>query len=149
MSLRDQINDDLKTAMRSGETVRRDTIRLLTAALKQREVDERKTLTDADVLVVIEKMIKQRRDSISQFEQGGRQDLADKEKQELTLLQTYMPQAMGEDELAAAIAAAVSETGAAGPADMGKVMAALKPKLAGRADMGKVSAAVKARLTQS
>ena len=149
LSLRDQINDDLKTAMRSGETVRRDTIRLLTAALKQREVDERKTLTDADVLVVIEKMIKQRRDSISQFEQGGRQDLADKEKQELTLLQTYMPQAMGEDELAEAIAAAVSETGAAGPADMGKVMAVLKPKLAGRADMGKVSAAVKARLTQS
>jgi uncharacterized protein YqeY len=149
MSLRDQINDDLKTAMRSGETVRRDTIRLLTAALKQREVDERKTLTDGDVLAVIEKMIKQRRDSISQFEQGGRQDLADKEKQELTLLQTYMPQAMGEDELAAAIAAAVSESGAAGPADMGKVMAVLKPRLAGRADMGKVSAAVKARLTQS
>jgi len=149
MSLRDQINDDLKAAMRSGETVRRDTIRLLTAALKQREVDERKTLTDGDVLAVIEKMIKQRRDSISQFEQGGRQDLADKEKQELTLLQTYMPQAMGEDELAAAIAAAVSESGAAGPADMGKVMAFLKPKLAGRADMGKVSAAVKARLTQS
>ena len=148
MSLRDQINDDLKTAMRSGETVRRDTIRLLTAALKQREVDERKTLTDGDVLAVIEKMIKQRRDSISQFEQGGRQDLADKEKQELTLLQTYMPQAMGEDELAAAIAAAVTETGAAGPADMGKVMAVLKPKLAGRADMGKVSAAVKARLSQ-
>ena len=104
MSLRDQINDDLKAAMRSGETVRRDTIRLLTAALKQREVDERKTLTDGDVLAVIEKMIKQRRDSISQFEQGGRQDLADKEEQELTLLQTYMPQAMGEDELAAAIA---------------------------------------------
>ena len=149
MSLRDQINDDLKAAMRSGETVRRDTIRLLTAALKQREVDERKTLTDGDVLAVIEKMIKQRRDSISQFEQGGRQDLADKEKQELTLLQTYMPQAMGEDELAAAIAAAVSESGAAGPADMGKVMAVLKPKLAGRADMGKVSAAVKARLNQS
>lgn len=149
MSLRDQINDDLKAAMRSGETVRRDTIRLLTAALKQREVDERKTLTDGDVLAVIEKMIKQRRDSISQFEQGGRQDLADKEKQELMLLQTYMPQAMGEDELAAAIAAAVSESGAAGPADMGKVMAVLKPKLAGRADMGKVSAAVKARLTQS
>ena len=149
MSLRDQINDDLKAAMRSGETVRRDTIRLLTAALKQREVDERKTLTDGDVLAVIEKMIKQRRDSISQFEQGGRQDLADKEKQELTLLQTYMPQAMGEDELAVAIAAAVSESGAAGPADMGKVMAVLKPKLAGRADMGKVSAAVKARLTQS
>ena len=149
MSLREQINDDLKTAMRSGETVRRDTIRLLTAALKQREVDERKTLSDVDVLAVIEKMIKQRRDSISQFEQGGRQDLADKEKQELKLLQTYMPQAMAEDELAAAIAAAVTETGAAGPADMGKVMAVLKPQLAGRADMGKVSAAVKAQLTQS
>ena len=149
MSLREQINDDLKAAMRSGETARRDTIRLLTAALKQREVDERKVLTDADVLAVIEKMIKQRRDSITQFEQGGRQDLADKEKQELALLQTYMPQAMGEDELAAAIAAAVTETGAAGPADMGKVMAVLKPRLAGRADMGKVSAAVKARLTAS
>ena len=149
MSLREQINDDLKTAMRSGETVRRDTIRLLTAALKQREVDERKTLSDVDVLAVIEKMIKQRRDSISQFEQGGRQDLADKEKQELKLLQTYMPQAMAEDELAAAIAAAVTETSAAGPADMGKVMAVLKPKLAGRADMGKVSAAVKAQLTKS
>lgn len=149
MSLREQINDDLKAAMRSGETARRDTIRLLTAALKQREVDERKVLTDADVLAVIEKMIKQRRDSIAQFEQGGRQDLADKEKQELALLQTYMPQAMGEDEVAAAIAAAVTETGAAGPADMGKVMAVLKPRLAGRADMGKVSAAVKARLTAS
>ncbi len=149
MSLREQINDDLKAAMRSGETVRRDTIRLLTAALKQREVDERKTLTDADVLAVIEKMIKQRRDSISQFEQGGRQDLADKEKQELTLLQAYMPQAMGEDELAAVIAAAVAETGASSPADMGKLMAVLKPKLAGRADMGKVSAAVKAQLAKS
>lgn len=149
MSLRDQINDDLKSAMRSGDAARRDTIRLLTAALKQREVDERKVLTDADVLAVIEKMIKQRRDSITQFEQGGRQDLADKEKQELALLQAYMPQALGEDELAAAIAAAVGETGAAGPADMGKVMAVLKPKLAGRADMGKVSAAVKAKLTLS
>jgi uncharacterized protein YqeY len=149
MSLRDQINDDLKAAMRSGETVRRDTIRLLTAALKQREVDERKTLTDGDILAVIEKMIKQRRDSISQFEQGGRQDLADKEKLELTLLQTYMPQAMSADELAAAIAAAVAETGAAGPAEMGKLMAVLKPKLAGRADMGKVSAAVKAQLAKS
>jgi uncharacterized protein YqeY len=149
MSLREQINDDLKAAMRSGETARRDTIRLLTAALKQREVDERKVLTDADVLAVIEKMIKQRRDSIAQFEQGGRQDLADKEKQELTLLQAYMPQAMGDDEVAAAVAAAVAETGAAGPADMGKVMAVLKPKLAGRADMAKVSVAVKARLTKS
>ncbi len=149
MSLREQINDDLKAAMRSGETVRRDTIRLLTAALKQREVDERKTLTDADVLAVIEKMIKQRRDSISQFEQGGRQDLADKEKQELTLLQAYMPQALSDAEIAAAVAAAVAETGAAAPSDMGKVMALLKPKLAGRADMTKVSAAVKAQLTKA
>ncbi len=147
MALRDQINDDLKAAMRGGDAARRDTIRLLTAALKQREVDERKTLTDADVLAVIEKMIKQRRDSISQFEQGGRQDLADKEKQELQLLQAYMPQAMGDDEIAAVIAAAVTETGAAGPADMGKVMALVKSRLAGRADMGKVSAAVKACLS--
>ncbi len=149
MGLRDQINDDLKAAMRGGDAARRDTIRLLTAALKQREVDERKALTDADVLAVIEKMIKQRRDSITQFEQGGRQDLADKEKQELVLLQAYMPQAMGDDEIAAAVAAAIAGSGAAGPADMGKVMAVLKPKLAGRADMGKVSAAVKAHLAKS
>lgn len=148
MTLREKINDDVKSAMRSGDTARRDTIRLLLAALKQREVDERKTLSDADVLGVIEKMIKQRRDSISQFEQGGRQDLADKEKQELALLQDYMPQAMGEDELAAAVSAAVAETGASGPADMGKVMAVLRSKLAGRADMSRVSAAVKAQLTR-
>lgn len=146
MTMREQINEDLKTAMRGGDVARRDTIRLLLAALKQREVDERKVLTDADVLAIIEKMIKQRRDSISQFEQGGRQDLADKEKQELALLQTYMPQALGDDEIAAAITAAVTETGAASPADMGKVMAILKPQLAGRADMGKVSTAVKVRL---
>lgn len=149
MSLREQINDDLKAAMRGGEVARRDTIRLLLAALKQREVDERKVLTDADVLGIIEKMLKQRRDSISQFEQGGRQDLADKEKQELALLQAYMPQALGDAEITAAVAAAVAETGAAAPSDMGKVMAVLKPKLAGRADMTKVSAAVKAQLTKS
>lgn len=149
MSLREQINDDLKTAMRGGDVARRDTIRLLLSALKQREVDERKVLTDADVLGIIEKMLKQRRDSISQFEQGGRQDLADKEKQELTLLQAYMPQALSDAEIAAAVAAAVAETGAAAPSDMGKVMAVLKPKLAGRADMTKVSAAVKAQLTKS
>jgi uncharacterized protein YqeY len=148
MSLREKINEDLKTAMRGGDAARRDTIRLLTAALKQREVDERKALTDADVLGIIEKMIKQRRDSIAQFEQGGRQDLADKEKQELALLQGYMPQALGYDEIAAAVQAAIAETGAAGPADMGKVMAVLKPKLAGRADMSKVSAAVKAQLAK-
>ncbi len=149
MALREQINDDLKAAMRGGEVARRDTIRLLLAALKQREVDERKVLTDADVLGIIEKMLKQRRDSISQFEQGGRQDLADKEKQELVLLQAYMPQALGDDEITAAVAAAVAETGASAPADMGKVMAVLKPKLAGRADMSKVSAVVKAQLTKS
>ncbi len=149
MALREQINDDLKAAMRGGDVARRDTIRLLLAALKQREVDERKVLTDADVLAIIEKMLKQRRDSISQFEQGGRQDLADKEKQELALLQAYMPQALGEDEIAAAVAAAVAATGAVAPADMGKVMAVLKPQLAGRADMSKVSAAVKAHLTKS
>ncbi|MBX9903976.1 MAG: GatB/YqeY domain-containing protein [Burkholderiales bacterium] len=148
-SLREQINDDLKAAMRGGDVARRDTIRLLLSALKQREVDERKVLTDADVLGIIEKMLKQRRDSISQFEQGGRQDLADKEKQELALLQAYMPQALGDAEIAAAVAAAVAETGAAAPSDMGKVMALLKPKLAGRADMTKVSAAVKAQLTKS
>jgi uncharacterized protein YqeY len=148
MSLREQINDDLKLAMRSADVARRDTIRLLLAALKQREVDERKVLTDADVLGIIEKMLKQRRDSITQFEQGGRQDLADKEKQELALLQAYMPQALGDAEIAAAVAAAVAETGAAAPSDMGKVMAVLKPKLAGRADMTKVSAAVKAQLAK-
>lgn len=149
MALREQINEDLKAAMRGGDVARRDTIRLLLSALKQREVDERKVLTDADVLGIIEKMLKQRRDSISQFEQGGRQDLADKEKQELTLLQAYMPQALGDAEIAAAVAAAVAETGAAAPSDMGKVMAVLKPKLAGRADMTKVSATVKAHLTKS
>ncbi len=149
MSLREQINDDLKIAMRGGDVARRDTIRLLLSALKQREVDERKVLTDADVLGIIEKMLKQRRDSITQFEQGGRHDLADKEKQELVLLQAYMPQALSDAEIAAAVAAAVAETGAAAPSDMGKVMAVLKPKLAGRADMTKVSAAVKAQLTKS
>ena len=148
MTLREQINDDVKSAMRSGDTARRDTIRLLLAALKQREVDERKTLTDVDVLGIIEKMLKQRRDSISQFEQGKRQDLADKEKQELVLLQAYMPQAMSEDELAAAVTAAVVEADARSPADMGKVMAALKTTLAGLADMSKVSAAVKAQLSK-
>lgn len=149
MGLRDQINEDLKAAMRGGDATRRDTIRLLQAGLKQREVDERKTLTDGDVLGVIEKMIKQRRDSIIQFEQGGRQDLADKEKQELALLQGYMPQALSEDEIASAVEEAVTASGAAGPADMGKVMALLKPRLAGRADMSKVSAIVKARLAKS
>ena len=144
--LRDQINDDLKTAMRGGDTGRRDALRLLTAALKQKEVDERKTLADADVVAVIDKMIKQRRDSISQFEQGGRSDLAEKEQFEISVLERYMPAALSEEEVDAAIASAISEVGAKGPADMGKVMGPLKTRLAGRTDMSKVSARVKAKL---
>ncbi len=146
MSLKIRINDELKAAMRSGDTGRRDAIRLVLAAMKQREVDERKDLADADIVGIIDKMIKQRRESIVQFEKGGRQDLADKEKFELGVLQAYMPQALSETEIDAALAAAIRETGAQGPADMGKVMAALKPRLAGRADMSQVSARVKARL---
>ena len=149
MSLKARINDDLKAAMRAGDARRRDALRLLLAALKQREVDERKELTDAEVIAVVEKMIKQRRDSIVQFEQGGRQDLADAEKFELDVLQTYMPQALSEAEIEAAVTGAIQESGAKGMADMGKVMAALKPKLAGRADMGKVSALVRARLSKA
>jgi len=147
MPLKDQISSDVKDAMRAGDARRRDALRLITAALKQKEVDERKPLADTDVVAVIDKMIKQRRDSIAQFEKGGRQDLADNEKFELSVLQTYMPQALGETEITEIIAAAVAESGAKSPADMGKVMAVLKPRLAGRADMGKVSALVKTKLT--
>ena len=132
--------------MRGGDTRRRDALRLLTAALKQKEVDERKDLTDGDVVSIIDKMIKQRRDSITQFEQGGRADLADKENFEISVLQKYMPEALSDADIDAAIAAAIAETGAKAPPDMGKVMGPLKAKLAGRADMGKVSARVKARL---
>jgi len=146
MPLKDQISNDLKEAMRAGDARKRDAIRLLTAALKQKEVDERTTLADADVVAIIDKMIKQRRDSIQQFEKGGRQDLADTEKFELSMLQAYMPQALSEAEIADAVAASIQEIGAKSPADMGKVMAVLKPKLAGRADMSKVSALVKAKL---
>jgi uncharacterized protein YqeY len=146
MTLRDQINEDLKTAMRAGDAARRDALRLLTAALKQKEVDERKSLGDPDVVAVIDKMIKQRRDSIAQFRQGGRGDLADKEQFEISVLERYMPAAMSEADIDAAIAAAIAEAGAKGPSDMGKVMGPLKAKLAGRADMSKVSARVKARL---
>ena len=144
--LKDQINDELKAAMRGGDARRRDALRLLTAALKQREVDERKPLADPDVVAVIEKMIKQRRDSIQQFQQGGRNDLAENEQYEISVLETYMPQALSDGDVDAAISAAIAEAGAKGPADMGKVMGPLKAKLAGRADMGKVSALVKARL---
>lgn len=132
--------------MRAGDARRRDALRLLLAALKQREVDERKPLEDAGVIGVIEKMIKQRRDSISQFEKGGRKDLVDAERFEIGVLEAYMPRALGADEIGAAVDAALAETGAAGPAEMGKVMGVLKSKLAGRADMGKVSALVRARL---
>jgi len=146
LTLKSRINDDLKAAMRGGDARRRDALRLLLAAVKQREVDERKELADADVVGVIERMIKQRRESIAQFEKGGRQDLAQNEKFESDLLQGYMPQALSDTEIAAAVAEAISSTGAKAPADMGKVMGALKGKLAGRADMTKVSALVKSKL---
>jgi uncharacterized protein YqeY len=146
MSLKDRINDDMKTAMRGGDAPRRDALRLLLAALKQREVDERKDLGDADVVAVIEKMIKQRRESIVQFEKGGRADLAKNEQFEVAILQAYMPQALSDAEIEAALAEAIAATGAKAPSDMGKVMGVLKGKLAGRADMTKVSALVKAKL---
>ena len=148
MSLKQQITEDMKTAMRAKETARLGAIRLLLAAMKQREVDERIELPDADVVAIIEKMMKQRRDSISQYEAAKRQDLADVEKFEMTVLQAYMPQQLSEAEVIAAIAEAIAATGAAGPQDMGKVMGVGKPKLAGRADMGKVSGLIKAQLTK-
>ena len=146
MSLKDQISNDLKEAMRAGDAKKRDAIRLLTSEMKRKEVDERITLADADIVTIIDKMLKQRRDSIAQFEKGGRQDLADNEKFELGVLQAYMPQGLSEAEIADAVAASILESGAKGPADMGKVMAVLKPKLAGRADMSKVSGLVKQKL---
>jgi hypothetical protein len=148
MSLKQQISEDMKTAMRAKDTARLGAIRLLLAAMKQKEVDERIDLSDADVLAIIDKMLKQRRDSISQYEAAGRQELADAEKFEISVLQTYMPQQMNEAEVAAAIEQAISATGAAGAQDMGKVMGVLKPQLAGRADLGKVSGLVKARLSK-
>lgn len=146
MSLKDAIIEDMKAAMRAKDTVRLGTIRLLTAAMKQKEVDERIELTDTLVLAIIEKMIKQRKDSITQFEAGGRQDLADIEKTELAILAGYMPASLSASEIRAEVAAAVTASGATGPQDMGKVMAIIKPKLAGRADMTAVSALVKAAL---
>jgi len=146
MPLREQLNEDIKAAMKAREQDRLGTLRLLLSAVKQREVDERITLDDAGVVATIEKMIKQRKDSIAQFEKAARQDLADKEKGEIAVLQAYMPQQLSEDDVKAIIDAAVDATGAASAADMGKVMAVVKPQLAGRADMGKVSALVKARL---
>ena len=150
MTLKASITEDMKVALRAKDTARLSTIRLLLAAIKQREVDERREMTDADVAVIIDKMVKQRRDSITQFEAGKRQDLADLEKAEVTVLQAYMPQQLTEAEIdaaiAEAIAAAAAKDAAAGPAGMGKVMAELKPKLAGRADMTAVSAKVRAKL---
>jgi len=146
MSLKQRINDDVKTAMRGGDARRRDALRLLLSALKQREVDERKDLADADVVAVIEKMIKQRRESIVQFEKGGRQDLAQNEQFEVEIFQAYMPQALSDAEIEAAVAEAIAAAGAKAPSDMGKVMGVLKGKLAGRADMSKVSGLVKAKL---
>ncbi|MBI5890202.1 MAG: GatB/YqeY domain-containing protein [Nitrosomonadales bacterium] len=148
MSLKQQITEDMKAAMRAKETARLGAIRLLLAAMKQREVDERIELTDADVVNIIEKMLKQRRDSITQYKAANRQDLVDVEEFEVTVLQAYMPQQLSEAEIASAIADAIKATGAAGPQDMGKVMGVVKPKLAGRADMGKVSGLIKAQLTK-
>ncbi|RZI43602.1 GatB/YqeY domain-containing protein [Herbaspirillum sp. HC18] len=149
MGLKEQITEDMKAAMRAKDSAKLGTIRLLTAAMKQKEVDERIELTDAHVLAIIEKMIKQRKDSITQFEAGGRQDLADNEKAELVVLSAYMPAALSDAEIQAEVAAAVAATGAAGPQDMGKVMGVLKAKLAGRADMTAVSGLVRAALSKA
>ena len=146
MTLKAKITEDMKDAMRAKDAPRLSTIRMLLAAVKQREVDERRELADADVVAVVDKMIKQRRDSIAQFEAGHRADLAAVEKAELEVLAGYMPQPLAEAEIDALIAEAIAATGAAGAAGMGKVMAALKPRLAGRADLAAVSAKVKARL---
>ena len=146
-SLKERITEDMKAAMRARETERLGTIRLLLAAIKQREVDERIELDDAAVAVVIDKLVKQRKDSISQFASAGRQDLVEKEESELTVLHAYMPQQLSAAEIEAEVAAVVAQLGATGPQDMGKVMGALKGKLAGKADMTAVSAQVKAALS--
>ena len=146
MTLKARITDDMKTAMRAKDGQRLSAIRLLLAAIKQREVDERKDLSDAEVISVIEKMMKQRRDSIAQYQSASRRDLADAETFELNLLSGYLPKQMSDSELAGAVSAAIAQTGARTAADMGKVMSALKAQLAGRADMAKVSALVKSKL---
>ncbi|MFI8719543.1 GatB/YqeY domain-containing protein [Stenotrophomonas sp. NPDC077464] len=144
MSMKQQLTDDMKAAMKAGEKHRLGVIRLINAAIKQREVDERIELDDAAVIAVLDKMVKQRKDSVSQFEAANREDLAQIERDELAVIDTYLPAKMGEAEIQAAIQAAVAETGASSAADMGKLMGALKPKLAGQADMGLVSKLVKA-----
>lgn len=146
MSLKDQITEDMKTAMRAKDSERLGTIRLLLAACKQKEVDERVVLDDAAVVAIVDKLVKQRKDSITAFESAGRQDLADKEKAEMTVLQGYLPQRMSAEETAVAVQAIVIELGAKGQGDMGKVMGVVKTRLAGKADMAQVSAAVKAAL---
>ena len=146
MSLKDQITEDMKTAMRAKDSERLGTIRLLLAAIKQKEVDERVVLDDAAVVALVDKLIKQRKDSIAAFEQAARQDLADKEAAELKVLQAYLPARMSADEVLAVVKAIVAEVGASGPGDMGKVMGVVKTRLAGKAEMSAVSAAVKAAL---
>jgi len=146
MTLRERLNEEIKTAMKAREPDRLAALRLMLAAVKQREVDERITLDDPAVVAVVEKMIKQRKDSISQYEKAARQDLADKEKYEISVIEAYLPQQLSQAEVDAIVAEAIAATGAKSAADMGKVMGIVKPKLAGRADMGKVSAMVKAKL---
>ena len=146
MSLKDQITEDLKAAMRAKDAPRLGTIRLLLAAMKQKEVDERVTLDDTSVISIVDKLIKQRKDSIDAFTKAGRQDLVDQESAEMTVLQAYLPARLSAEEIGAEVKAIVAELGAAGPGDMGKVMGAVKQRLAGKADMGQVSAAVKAAL---
>jgi uncharacterized protein YqeY len=146
MTLKQQLTDDMKAAMRGGDKHRLGVIRLVLAAIKQREVDERIELDDAQTLAVLEKMLKQRRDSVSQYAAAGREDLADVERAEMTVIEAYLPAQLGEAELDALIAAAIAATGAQSPRDMGKVMAAVKEKAAGRADMAQVSARIKAKL---
>lgn len=148
MSLKAQITEDMKTAMRAKDSARLGTIRLLQAAMKQKEVDERVELDDVAIVAIVDKLIKQRKDSITAYETANRQDLADVEKAEMEVLKVYLPERMSEAEITAAVQAIVAEVGAAGPGDMGKVMGAVKSKLAGKADMGLVSAAVKAALSK-
>lgn len=146
MTLKQQITEDMKTAMRGGDKHRLGVIRLMLAAVKQREVDERIELDDMQVLSVLEKMLKQRKDSVSQYAAAGREDLADVERAEMTVIEGYLPAKLGDAEIDALISAAIADTGASSPRDMGKVVAAVKEKAAGRADMAVVSARIKARL---
>jgi len=147
MTLKQRLNDDMKAAMKSGDKSSLGAIRLVNAAIKQKEIDERITLDDAQVIAVLDKMVKQRRDSVTQYSQAGREDLAELERTEINVIQRYMPAKLGEAEVQAAIDAAIAQTGANGPADMGKLMGVLKPLLAGQADMGLVSTLVKRKLS--